>query len=76
MVNADLPNLLAILDAISQIELYTADLGTADLPGDWAIRDSATAEIPFWISIAHPCRIAQGRMQFAPTRFRLKTALG
>ena len=30
MVNADLPNLLAILDAISQIELYTSDLDTAD----------------------------------------------
>lgn len=30
MAKADLPNLLAILDAISQIELYTSGLETAD----------------------------------------------
>jgi hypothetical protein len=38
--------------------------------------DSEEVEIPFGISIAQPCRIAQGRMQFASTRFLQKTALG
>jgi uncharacterized protein with HEPN domain len=41
MVNTDLPNLLAILDAISQIELYASDLETAD--DLWADRKSFDA---------------------------------
>ena len=40
------------------------------------VRDSAGAEIPFRISIARSCRIAEGRMRFAPTPFRRMNGVG
>jgi hypothetical protein len=41
-----------------------------------SVRDSAGAEIPFRISIARSCRIAEGRMRFAPAPFRRMNGVG